>query len=342
MNRVSIFLVVIFIAVSVFAGDAVTLGELLKADAINVDDKNIVINGGVHVYIYSLKDFKLIKKFGKAGAGPQEFMTIPAAWFPNLFIYLQPDRIFINSLSKISLFSRDGEFIKESKKKMSSPFNIFIPLGKKYVGLDSTQEENTRYISYSLYDLDMNKEKEFFRTKFPSQPGQKDNPLLMGMLKNLVYRRASKDKVFIPTLEGIIHVFDNTGKEICVINPQYPKVKFTGEHKTKYDEFFKTSARFKQIYARQQHTIEFPAYFPLLKDYRVDSHNVYIITNKKTGVKHETFIYNHNGKLLAKVQLPLVPQDILEVYPFDIQGGKIYQLVENEDEDWELRTAKIK
>jgi uncharacterized protein YlbG (UPF0298 family) len=64
------------------------------------------------VFIYSLKDFKLVKKFGKAGEGPREFRILPQL---PLNIDARTDQIIVNSFGKVSYFTKQGEFIKEVK-----------------------------------------------------------------------------------------------------------------------------------------------------------------------------------------------------------------------------------
>ncbi len=34
--------------------------------------------------------------------------------------------------------------------------------------------------------------------------------------------------------------------------------------------------------------------------------------------------------------------NILDIYPYTIEGGKLYQLIENEDEEWELHIISIR
>jgi hypothetical protein len=64
-------------------------------------------------------------------------------------------------------------------------------------------------------------------------------------------------------------------------------------------------------------------------------------TFKKIDGKTGFLIFDLDGKYLKTTFLPLVFQDIITPYLFTIDGGKLYQLAENEDEEWELRISEI-
>lgn len=341
MKRICVILTFVIIMSLTLSAKLVDMPELVKPDGIVSDDKEIVITDGVSILIYSMKDVKLKKKFGKKGEGPQEFMAAPVPWFPALRVYLKPGMLFVNNISKVAIYDRAGNY--KSEFKTNSPQNQYVPLDNKYVGMGMPVEKNIQYIAYSLYDRTPKKEKEFFRIKSPQQRGKKVNPIVMGTIKNIFHRQAYKDKIFLPSFDGIIHVFDETGKEVVTIKPQYEKVAFAGQHKKQYDEFFKDDPRFKRIYSMDRGNIEFPEYLPLMKEYRVTRDKVYVISGKKLKDGYQTFVFDHKGKLLKKVSMPLVDMDLLEVYPFTIHKGHLYQLVEAEDgESWQLKITQIK
>ncbi len=340
MKKCILICVVFLMAAVSYGAKAVTLEKLNKPDFINVDDQHIIINENTSVYVYSAPEVKLKASFGKPGEGPQEFKRVPAPWIPNLFIYLQPDKILVNSLGKVSLFDHEGNFLREFKT--NPPMANFVPMKGKYIGVSTSRGGERREMIFALYDSTFKKEKEVFRTMFPQQRGKKVNPLEMGVIKLHFYRQATKDKIFIPTLEGVFHVFDAGGKELRVIRPDYPEVAFSSEDEKKYDRFFSTSTRFKDIYMNERDTVQFPSKYPSMKDYRVDENKLYVITNKRNGDTYETLVFDHGGKLLGKSGVVLHEQDLLEVYPFDIHNGKVYQVVENEDEEeWELHVTEM-
>ncbi len=341
MKKINVLLILILLAGTALAAKVITLPDLVRPAGVVVDDNDIVINDGEKIYIYSQKDYKLRRVFGKKGPGPQEFLPSPAPWVPSLRVYLKPKTIFVNAIGKVIIFNRNGDYIKEFKTV--GRLNQYIPLENKYVGLGNIVEDNVSYFTYYLYDLTPTREKEILRYKRPDQRGKKLNPVVMGMIKNFLYRQAWQDNVFLPSEDGVIHVFDETGKEVTAVNPPYKPVPFTSEDKKKYDEFFTNDPRFKQIYAQDKSLIQYPDTYPLLKEYRVDGENIYVVTNKMVKGNYETFIFDHQGKLRRKALLPLKNIDLLEICPFTIYKNRLYQLRETEDEEeWELHVIDIK
>lgn len=53
------------------------------------------------------------------------------------------------------------------------------------------------------------------------------------------------------------------------------------------------------------------------------------------------FIFNLEGKLLKEIDAPIKERSLFSFYPFAIEDGKVFQLLENEDEEWELHVTKI-
>jgi hypothetical protein len=343
MKKNTLFLVFMIFANVVFTANAGVLPELIKPDSLHIDDDRMFITEGIHIYIYSLKELKLLKKFGKEGEGPREFKKMPLPYLPSLFIHLKPDQIFVNSMGKVSFFTREGTYIKE----MRNPglFRMMIPFGEKYIGFGIIQEDKIQYFTYNLHDSDFNKEKEVYRVKSPIQEGRKIDPLIITRIKDIFFRYVHKRRFFLPTVDGIIHVFDENGKEVTVIKPDYRRQEITPDLERRFDTFFSTDVRFKVNYNNDKsaNRIEFPDYLPLLRDYRVADGKVYVISNKWKDGKFESFIFDMMGNLLKKLWLPLVEKDMIEFFPFTITEGKIHQLVENENEEqWELHVTEIK
>ena len=57
--------------------------------------------------------------------------------------------------------------------------------------------------------------------------------------------------------------------------------------------------------------------------------------------KNEFYIFNLKGKLLKKIMLPFAEYDEVQFSPYTINDGKLYQLIENDNETWELHVIKI-
>ena len=83
MKYIIILIIILLFLSPAFAGQLKELPEIFNPSSISINDQYIYIVQDVNVFVYSLKDFKLVTKFGKAGEGPQEFMKIPQPWLPN-------------------------------------------------------------------------------------------------------------------------------------------------------------------------------------------------------------------------------------------------------------------
>jgi hypothetical protein len=164
MKKTILFLLLLFLLLftnaGAYAAKTVSLPELYNPKQMSVDDNHLYVVEFPTVFIYSLKDFSLVAKFGKKGEGPQEFKQ-----YINLFFQdQQPDYLVVSSVGKVSFFTRKGEFIREVK----IPFGgwTFQPLGEKFMGhtLGGTAKEG--YKALNIYDSKLNKMKEIYRKEF--------------------------------------------------------------------------------------------------------------------------------------------------------------------------------
>lgn len=80
---------------------------------------------------FSVVDFKLKTTFGKIGEGPEEFKINPAG-VAKLQIDIQPDAIVVNSLARVTFFSKDGTYLKEAQISSGSNFKA---IGDRYCDL---------------------------------------------------------------------------------------------------------------------------------------------------------------------------------------------------------------
>ncbi len=335
-----LWLVLMFLGV-VGNAEVVNMPDLSRPDSIAVDDQDIVITDGIHIYVYSQKDRKLrVKMGGKAGEGPQEFLPSPAPWIPAIRVYLKPDQFFVSGINKMLRFERSGKYIDEFRPII--PRSQYIPLEKKYVVIWFA-EDKRHYITYSLYDSNKKLEKELLRMKSLDQDGKTIDPIAAGMAKSYFSRQVHGNHIFLISDDENIHVFNATGQKTATINPPYEKISLTAKDIEVFDQFFRKDLRFKEIYVLDHARVKYPSSYPLRKEYRVAQDRVYVISNKKKDTQYETFIYDFSGKLQKRMFLPLKDADPLELYPFAIHHNRIYQLIENDDEEiWQLHITEIK
>ncbi|MCK5055583.1 MAG: hypothetical protein KAT34_02940 [Candidatus Aminicenantes bacterium] len=337
MKKMNTFMLLWMFTGIIFAAGAkvITLNDITNPTTITVDNEQMYITENAAVYIFSLKDFKLKKKFGRRGEGPQEFKTRTSRW---ITIWLQPEYILVDSIGRISFFSKNGDFMKEMK---APNYGGVMPIGKRFVAYGAARENKVNYVAISFYNpnpdgSNLVRGKEIYRFKHPFQPGKSLDPISISRVPILY---TYDNKIFIDGDEGVIYVFDSSGKMIHSVKGKYEKTELTKERKNRYINFFNKHRRFE----RNRDIIRFPAYLPIIRHYRIEDKKIYVVTYKETDQKKECWIFNIDGKFLRKVMLPISEMSPIKLYPYTIKNNKLYHFVENLDAGkWELHITEIK
>lgn len=337
MKKINLLILLLLLAVFVLGAKIVPMPDIIKPDIIKVDGHDMVIAEGTAISIYSLKDFKLIKKFGKEGEGPQEFKTFMGF---GLTVDIYHGHILVNSIDKISYFTRKGEFIKEKKIPAGTSISSFKG---KFVGSAIQFDQKTGpKMAFNLYDSKGEKLKEICSHPLPLLKG-KGTVTLLDLLAGIFPRyQTSADRIFIGGKQTFeIDIYDSEGNFLKSIKRDYKKQELTGDDKNKFLEVYKIHPIYKNFWESLKKAIKIPDYFPAYKTFLVSNQKIYVQTFKKKEEKTGFLIFDLDGKYLKTTFLPLVYQDILNPYLYAIDGGKLYQLAENEDEEWELRISEI-
>lgn len=323
--------ILLLTAGSAFGKKAAVLEEITRPEAVAADNNQLYITQNSSVYIYSLKDFKLRKKFGTRGQGPQEFIA-------PLWVIPLKDSILVNSIGKISYYSLGGKFLKE--QRATEGFSrMFVPAGKNYVGFSFTQANRANYITVNIYNGKLEKVRELARFKNFLQREGTINPL--GLREAVV--QVMDGKIFYNS-DGHngIDMYNVEGKKIKTINPGFDRIRLTKQHKKEMHEYLRIDPRFKQAYERMKQRIRFPAYFPVIHQFLTDDKNLYVLTYKQKDGKSEFFVFDKDGKMTKRAMVRFHKMDPHFPSPYTINNGNIYQLVENlEDSEWELHINGI-
>lgn len=334
MKRASWPLFYLFLSCVVFAANKVELLDLLDPAAIHVDGNQMYITEHATIYIYSTKDYHLIKKFGRRGEGPKEFKLGEE---DQVDLFVLPGYLQINSEARVSFFTKDGNYIKE----ISTLHGRWLrPLGKNFVGMRPVfDEKNIRYHVVNLYDSNCNKVKEIYREKAEIQH-RRQTFNAVSWTRDIYHNY--REKIFVDGKNKVIRVFDNKGEKLYDINLKYDRIKITDEIKNKYLKYYRENPFWRQRWERLKKWYIFPDYLPVVQDFVVKDERIYILTYKEENDKFEFLVLDIKGKLLKKVFLPLVKSSYIWYYPWDISKGKLYKIVEKEDsERYELHVDEI-
>jgi hypothetical protein len=311
----------------VFGEKLATLSELLRPVDIVLDNHQLYITDDMSVFIYSLQDFRLKKKFGRAGEGPREFKN---------FVHVIPwaEQLIVNSGGKVSFFTKDGVFIKELKTGIGLGSALYLPLKKSFVAIGRILENQMLYTTINLYDSNLTKIKELCRIKTRQRSGK------LKLLKQTFKYKTYENKIYIAAKQGfVIDVLDHNGKFRFSIRQDYKQQPFTSEDEKKIRRFFKKTSR--DWYESQKHLLEFPEYYPDIRDFVIEDNRIYVYTHRVENQGVEFFIFDLKGKLLKKRLVPIALETTMQSYPFYIKHGKLFQVIENEEEEWELHSSVI-
>ncbi len=337
MRKINLLILLLLLAAFVSTAKIVPMPDIIRANIIKVDGHDMVIVEGTAISIYSLKDFKLIKKFGKEGEGPQEFKTFMGF---GLTVDIYPEHILVNSIDKISYFTRKGEFIKEKKVPAGTSVTSFR--GKFVGSAIQFGQKNGPQMAFNLYDGKGEKIKKICSHPLPLLKGKGDVALLDLISQINPQYHTSANRIFIGGKQTFeIDIYDSEGNFLKSIKRDAKKQELTDDDKNKFLEVYKIHPIYKNFWESLEKAIKIPDYFPAYKTFLVSNQKIYVQTFKKKGGKTEFLIFDLDGKYLKTIFLPLVYQDIMTPYLYAIDGGKLYQLTENEDEEWELRISGI-
>ena len=321
-----------------FGKKLATLGELAKPTFMAIDNEQCYIVERANIFIYSLKDFRLIKKFGKSGEGPREFRISRGGESVQLFVH--GALLWINSKGKLSTFDKKGNFIKEVKTPAPQQSGMFQPIGDRIAGFESAVDakDSSMYFAINLYDSQFNVVKELKRIKFFQKGG-----MTLPMIHPACYV-AGNNVVFPGELKKFqVNIFDLKKDKITSIYRDYKPLKMTEKYKKDVFTMFKAMPDTKQIFEWLKKVVKFRDEFPPIQGLMTANDRVYILTYLEKDGKSEFFIYDMNGKFVKRIFLPLYYLYGARPAPLTFNNGKFYQLVENQDnEEWELHSIDVK
>lgn len=347
MNRFGIVMLVCLLVLGStgFGRKIADLPGHIAPRTLHIYGENLYITEGVEIFIYSLADFRLKKKFGRQGEGPGEF-KVGSPYGLGLRIHVGEHGILANSTARVSLYTLEGDFIRDVKSAGSG--RRFKALGDRFVGLDTVHEGNMRFISLHLYDGRLNRTGELIRRKSWIQEGEGWGILHSSYPHFLIVA----DKIFYCGMEEefVIHVFDTGGKPLFDIRQEYERVKFTEADGRKLLDRYWRSPTTRPQFEEFKRLIKFPAYFPAVRELLSDGDKIYIRTYQQKGEESEFLVFDTGGKLVKTLFLKIYLNDSQFSYPFlwdsapmTFSGGKLYQMIENkENEEHELHVTDIK
>ncbi len=341
MTKLNVKLFLLFTTVlltfTVFAKDqqakTIHFPELINPQYIVMDEHKLYIVEGTSISIYELDQFKLIKKFGKKGEGPGEFMPNPQSGRP-MFIDIQTDKIIVTSLGKISFFTKAGKFLKDLKHSYGS-IDAIQPLGNGFIGLSIGPEKNELFRSIVLYDPQLKAIKSIKKIRHHFQPGKG-----FEVLRESTDFFSHQNMLYIGWDKGFkISLFNNKGNLVKSIRQDHPRQRVNNRDRVAIIQLLKTDSRFKSFFELLK-PIQFPEYYPAIREMRLSGQNIYLIGYRERDEKTQCQVVRLPSGRIQKIWLPLRKCNVVEFYPYHFRDGKLYQFYEV-DESWELQVVQL-
>jgi len=335
------------------------LNEVLEPESIQVYGNELYVVEGAAIFVYSLDDLSLIRKFGKKGEGPGELKVLP--FWPNS-ITVWPDYIFAEGLDKFIFFSKEGKLIKEHKK--IKRFMKVLPVWKNFVvkTFPFQGKDQKYYNAIKVLNTEMEEIKELYRQKVLMLEAEGNITMIPESLNFCVY----DNKIFVEeSPKGFfIEIFDCEGKKLYQIDKKYKKIKVTSKYKNLVMDNLKESFKQKKVGVFVPlHIVEggwenfkkwakfiYPDYIPSIRDIVVDNEKIYVQTFNREDNKEEYVILDLKGNTVKKVYLPRIKNSAVFVYQvlglslrfYAINNNRFIYLNENEDdEEWEVHVIAI-
>ena len=336
MKKILIFIILLLPVTLIQAEKAATLDGLLRPDMITIGNDRICITEGASVLVYSLKDYRLLKKFGKPGEGPQEFKIVPFG--PPLVAVPYNDKIYVSSNAKLSVFTLDGVFIKEAKTK---PYTVYIPFKNSFLATAMVPDEKEiPVLAINLYNEKFENLKTLYISDMQVGPSAGMN-FPFSSFNFIPY----KDRAYVVAgKEGfVIDVFDQKGNKLYRIKKEFKPLKVPAEFKKENEQWFKTNSFYKQYWEFFKTRVSYKKQYPPIRDMDVTDDRIYVLTYKTRGEKSEFIILDLKGNEQKRVFLPCPENVGMDYYSkYDIHNKNFYTLVENEDDEvWELHKDEL-
>ncbi len=336
MKKWCVLLALLSLISVIYAEKFATLKELIKPDGMAVGNDRFYVTERESIYIYSLEDFHLIKKIGKKGEGPGEYKINPFG--QPLIIYPFDNKFVVNSYSKLTYFTQDGELIKEKKIR---PFWMYQPFGDKFVALGFvTNKNNDSVLAVILCDEKFKFLKHIYisdiniglagRFELPS------SSIAFQIYKNKLYVAVGH--------QFTIDVFDQKGNKLNRIQKEYQRIPVSKDYEKITMDSLKSNPNFARYLPFFKSRIKFKSHFSVIQDMHTKNDRIYVITYKKKQNKTECIVLDLKGNELKRVFI-----DYPTFYGYDFKltfffhNQSFYNLVDNDDEEvWELHKQDIK
>jgi hypothetical protein len=338
MKIVLRFCLILMFVLPVQANRVAVLPEIFNAGSIQVDRDYIYIVQEATIFIYAIDNFRLVKKFGQRGEGPGEFILSDDNMVD---LSVQPEYLLVNSVKRISYFSRDGKYLRE---RPNSAGLWMVPVGPNFLGMKRVYEsDGTRYRKLTLFNEKLESIKVVYQEFDGIQPRLK---IIEAVTWPSGIYRVNRNQIYVADKEKTIHVYNQTGEELYQRALPFPRIRVDAGIREKYLKIYREYDPYWRIrWERLKSWFTFPDQLPVIQDFKVKENSIYILSYYEEQGKSEFLVLDLQGNLKKRVLVPIKKNEwgVWNIFPFDIQNDTVYQLAENPDtEEHELHCFELK
>jgi len=337
-----ILLCIVFLLIFPFflhSRKAAALPDLAAPQSLKIDTpgQRIYITEKEKIFIYSLSDFSLVKRFGKIGQEPGQFNNGYRLARSIIDVDFQTDALLVNNRGQLVYFTKKGEF----KKKIEVPYAIdfFLPVGDCFIGENlSSDEEQLKYrANLLLYNKELKMKKKLVTSHFDIYgpyflyPGRFSD---YELFRDCFRFRVFSDCIYLAdTKKGFyIAVYDQKGNKIDEINKDFPKRPVSPALVKAAREKLEDTVVWKK-YGIYMKTVV-PQYLPAFEDFIVNDGKIYVFTFPGQDNQKELILMDLKGNILGKTFVPAADH-------YTAANDNYYYLYKNENNEWELHIITL-
>jgi hypothetical protein len=314
----------------------ITLEGIHNPSDIKITGNNLIVVDKATLFIYSLNSHRLLKTFGKAGEGPQEFK--PYQYTEHAInIGIGPQYIVVGSEKRVTFYSTGGAFIKEKPMADGMAFN-WQATGNRWTAMRYSPKGITPHFTYAIFAGDGQKMKEFFSCPIPHY--KKDNMVLWSKLSYAAIANFSilDNHIVIADAQDFkFTIYDFDGNRYKTVSREYEKRNLTEADKIAAEAAWQDNPYIKKNWQTLKKIIRIPQRFPAIKQLKAIKNTLWVQTYKKKNNKTEIIRFNIHDNQSRHYFLPLQYKNIIDPYPYTIHNKTLYQVVEDEEnETWTL------
>ena len=312
-----------------------TLPDLITPQSIQLDDDRIYITDGHRVFIYTRRNFELNKIFGQKGEGEEQFTPVPRGNV-RLRIDVQSEHLVVNSHEKVSIFTKDGQFI--SSKKAYHQTEYAIPMGDHYIVayyvIHPGTGKSSKHILIFNDQLEFEKKiaEGFLGSGKARGFGGPDRMLHVDMVPDYYDFQIYQDNIYIANSKNgcFLEVYDSEGIKLFEISHAYEK----GRVSEKYKKSRRNKILERYDHYRDHIAIDDAVYYPAIQKFIVTDNKIYVFHYQIDENNQAITVFDTQGNVINK---RCVPESDIST----IRNGQYIFLQENKNGEWELHMMPV-